>query len=81
MILKYIKALTYNWCQCGSVQDRAGAGEDWKTITVGINGVESIEEYPAQGEGDKWNYLVKFEDGRSLRIFNPNTVEYFANPS
>ena len=60
------------------MQDRDGAGEDWTRLTVGVNGVKSIEEHKAQGEGDKWNYLVEFEDGHFLRVFNPNSVEYFA---
>ncbi len=72
-----VKELIYNWFQCGSTQDRDGAGEDWTRLTVGVNGVKSIEEHKAQGEGDKWNYLVEFEDGHFLRIFNPNSVEYF----
>ena len=62
-----VKELIYNWF--------AGAGEG---LTVGVNGVKSIEEHKAQGEGDKWNYLVEFEDGHFLRVFNPNSVEYFA---
>ena len=71
-----VKTLVYNWVQEGSVHDREGAGADWKEVTIGVNGVKSIAEHKAQGEGDKWNYLVGFEDGHSLRIFNPNLVEY-----
>lgn len=70
-----VKELIYNWFQVGSVQDRDGAGEDWKKLTIGVNGVKSIEEHKTQG--DKWNYLIEFEDGHFLRVFNPNSVEYF----
>lgn len=69
-------AIIHNWHQVGSVQDRDGAGENYTTLTVGKDGVVSIQEHKAQGEGDKWNYLVEFESGRVLRIFNPNSVEY-----
>lgn len=71
-----VREIIYNWFQCGSTQDRDGAGENWTRVTVGSNGVVSIEEHKAAGEGDKWNYLIEFEDGRLLRVFNPNTVEY-----
>ena len=71
-----VRELIYNWVQVGSVHDRDGAGEDWTKLTVGRNGVKSIEEHAAAGEGDKWNYLVEFEDGHFLRVFNPNLVEY-----
>ena len=74
-----VKEIIYNWFQCGSTQDRDGAGEDWTRITVGIGGVIEIIEHKAQGEGDKWNYLVEYKDGHFFRIFNINTVEYFKN--
>ena len=74
-----VRELIYNWVQVGSVQDRDGAGEDWTRLTVGVGGVKSIEEHAAAGEGDKWNYLIEFEDGHFLRVFNPNSVEYYAS--
>ncbi|HEY5588566.1 MAG TPA: hypothetical protein VIK86_06390 [Candidatus Paceibacterota bacterium] len=70
-----IKQIVYNWFQCGSIQDKDGAGEDWSRITVGDEVIEIIE-HMAQGEGDKTYYLIKYKDGRALAIFNPNTVEY-----
>ena len=73
--MKVIEVI-YNWHQAGSVQDRAGAGDDYERATVGENGILSIEEHMAMGDGDKWNYLIKFEDRHSLRVFNPNLVEY-----
>lgn len=71
-----VKSLIYNWHQVGSVQDRDGAGEDWIKITVGEFGIMEIVENKPMGEGDKWNYLIKFEDGTQTRIFNPNRVDY-----
>lgn len=72
-----VKEVIYNWFQCGSVQDRDGAGENWSRVTVGVNGVVDIVEYLPQGEGDRISYVVTYNDGRVIRLFNPNTVEYF----
>lgn len=72
-----VKEIIYNWFQCGSVQDRDGAGENWSRVTVGVNGVVDIVEYLPQGEGDRISYVVTYNDGRVIRLFNPNTVEYF----
>lgn len=72
-----VKEVFYNWYQCGSTQDRDGAGESWSRITVGVESVVEIIEHLPQGEGDKINYLVKYEDGSAFRIFNPNSVIYF----
>lgn len=33
-----------------------------------------IEEHFAQGEGDKWFYIIHYEDKTSVKIFNPNKV-------
>ena len=33
-----------------------------------------IYEHKAEGEGDKWYYDVKFDDGSINRIFNPNEI-------
>lgn len=33
-----------------------------------------IYEHKAAGEGDKWYYDVKFDDGSINRIFNPNEI-------
>jgi len=71
-----VKEIVYNWFQCGSTQDRDGAGENWSRITVGVAGVKEIIEHLPQGEGDKFNYLVNYENGSAFRIFNPNSVEY-----
>ena len=76
-----VKEVIYNWFQCGSVNDRDGAGENWSRITVGIGGVVKIIEHRAQGEGDKWYYDVMYEDGHYFRIFNPNSVEFFKDDS
>jgi hypothetical protein len=43
---------------------------------VGRNQVLSIVEHCAKGEGDKWYYDVNFDDGKTLRIFNPDSIIY-----
>ena len=64
-----ITKLEYNWW--GHSQ-----GEDYYTHEVGKKNVTDIVEHCAQGEGDKWSYLVTFEDGHVERIFNPNKIYY-----
>lgn len=65
-----VKRLFYNW---HPYKDDEHAGEDFKELLVGRNGVVSISEEEFSG---RLTYLAKFKDGRFLRIFNPNTVEY-----
>ncbi len=31
--------------------------------------VESILEHKPQGDGDRWNWLVRFKDGHAIRVF------------
>lgn len=38
--------------------------------------VEKITEYQAAGEGDKWYYDIHYNNGRMLRIFNPDRVMF-----
>ena len=48
-----------------------------KELRVGqTRGVLSITEKPAYGEGDKWFYDIVFDDGHTLRIFNPDTIRF-----
>jgi len=62
-----IKKLTYNFSPTAA---------DCLTVEVGVDGVKSITENRARGDGDKWFYDVDYEDERiSLRIFHPCTVE------
>ena len=44
------------------------------SYSVGYSGVTEIEEHAAQGDGDKWYYLVKFEDGKETMIFRFDQV-------
>ena len=50
-----------------------------ETFTVGHKGCIEIEEHAAKGEGDKWYYDCHFDVGKTIRIFNPNMVEYSTN--
>ena len=74
--MKKVKLLDFNWRQIGSVQDRDGAGEDYTRVLVGEKGVVSIEENEPHNGMQLWNYVVNYEDGKQMRIFNPNYVEY-----
>lgn len=67
---KKISKIEFNWFFIET------NGEEYTRCEVGKNGVVSIEEHKAQYEGDKWYYDVTFEDGRVIRIFNPNIVEF-----
>ena len=49
-------------------------GED-EFYTVGLRGVKSITEHPAQGEGDKWFYDVEKEE-KVIRVFNFKEVVF-----
>ena len=44
--------------------------------TIGIDGCVSIAEHAAQGEGDKWYYDIVFVDGKTIRAFNVEQVEF-----
>ena len=66
---KKIVTLKYNWFQTGE-------GEDYHLYTLGEDGIKLIEEHKIMVEGDKWFYIVHFEDGSSIKVFNPNQV-YF----
>jgi len=74
-----VKSVTVNWHQVGSVTDRDGVGENYDLYEVGRNGVtEIIENAPTNGM-ELWNFVIRYEDGKTFRVFNPNEVEYFAN--
>lgn len=71
-----VKELIYNWYAGVFVQDNDGVYPGYEKVSVGKNGVVEIEEFPARGEGDLWSYTIKYDDGRTIRVFNPNKVEY-----
>lgn len=60
-----INKITYNWFNGYCLQHE-----------IGVDGVMSIREHQAMGEGDRWFYDVEFEDGRIERIFNMDSVIY-----
>ena len=43
-------------------------------FTLGYDGVKSIWEHSAQGEGDRWFYVIEFEFNTVRYVFNPVTV-------
>jgi hypothetical protein len=40
-------------------------------------GAQEIIEHEARGEGDKWYYDIFLKDGRKIRLFKVDSVEYF----
>lgn len=40
--------------------------------------IKAIHEHRPRGQGDKWYYMIEFEDGTSQRVFEPNTVFFKA---
>ena len=64
-MVQIIERIHYNWREKG-----------YSFREVGKEGVLSIIEHPAIGEGDRWFYDVHFESGAMERIFNPNHVFY-----
>ena len=63
-----IKSIVFNW----------SPGAVAPTRTVGVEGVTEIKGFSPRVDGDRWNYVVKYEDGSAERIFNPNLISYFA---
>lgn len=71
-----VKRLQFNWHHAGSANSNDGCGEDYWFFEVDKNEVMRIEEIePTATTG--WIYLIHKKDGSALRVFNPNTVEYF----
>ena len=69
---KSVKKLITNYRIEGDIE--SGVGEDFDPYEVGQRGVVSIEEnQPANGV-QLWNFLIKYEDGSEIRVFNPNKV-------
>lgn len=66
-----IERLNYNW---RVVSDGCQTIDVSESHVVGQNGVNEIIEHPAAGEGDKWFYYVRFDDGHVEMVFNPNLV-------
>jgi hypothetical protein len=74
-----VKSVTVNWHQSGSIGEGYTAGCNYDWFEVGRNGVtEIIENAPTNGM-ELWNFVIRYEDGKTFRVFNPNEVEYFAN--
>ena len=61
--------LTANWFYTND-------GEEYVSYVVGEMGVTKIIEHYPRGEGDRWFYDVRFDNGRTMRIFNPNSVSF-----
>jgi len=51
-------------------------GEDYKQYTVGKCEVVAINQHRPEGEGDRWSYDIIYENGKVVKVFNPNTVTF-----
>jgi len=69
-----MKKITKIWYNFAQYKDSHEEGETYEVHAVGINGVTEIEEHPCYGDGDKYFYYVRFENGNEEKIFNPNRV-------
>ena len=70
-----VKSINFNWHQV--VDGPHDSGETYNRLEVGIDGVTAITENEPHNELQQWNYIVDFQDGSTVRIFNPNYVEYY----
>lgn len=49
-------------------------GDGSYTYEIGKDNVKQIIEHVPRGEGDRWFYMIVFEDGKEIYVFNPNMV-------
>lgn len=47
-----------------------------KTAKASFAAIKKIEEHAAKGEGDRWFYDCHFDNGKMVRVFNPNRVDF-----
>lgn len=74
---KVIKLLA-NWHQC---HNGVEAGENYDTYELGkprVDGsvIVSIEENEPRNGMQLHNFVITFDTGRVIKVFNPNYVEY-----
>lgn len=62
-------------CQKLGILKVSEVGFGFKTYTLGENGVRFIDEHYDE-KMVNFNYLIVYENGNRLRVFNPNYVEY-----
>ena len=70
--MREVIRLDFNWFQ--RIESSEMAGEDYSQYFLGKDGVTSITE--DRNEAGNFSYLVVFEQGNQIRIFNPNLVVY-----
>jgi len=52
---------------------------NYHIYTVGTENIKIIHEHYAGGEGDKWFWMIEYEDGRLTDVFNPIEVLWKSN--
>lgn len=77
-----VKRLLANWRQVGSLSERDGAGEDFDDYEVGKPNfkkevITNIEEHVPTNGMELHNFVITYDNGRVIKVFNPNYVEYF----
>ena len=72
-----VKKLITNWHQNGCVVESQGAGEDYDFYEVGRSKVVEILENEPKNGMQLHNFIIKYSDGKVVKAFNPNHVEYF----
>jgi len=77
---RVVRSIIYGW---HILADETGSEECFSTYKVGEKYYEKPNEYHIVTEivelENPLSYLVKFDDGTSTRIFNPNQVFYESN--
>lgn len=76
--MKKVKVLLANWHQ---YQDGTEAGEVYDTYEVGkprTDGsvIVNIEENEPRNGMQLHNFVITFDTGKVIKVFNPNYVEY-----
>jgi len=65
-----IEKVIFNWFYTQE------GGENYSIYQKGKDGVVDIKEHVPEGEGDRWFYIVEFDNGIVRKIFNINEVVY-----
>jgi len=71
---KLITKITYNWHQYGNTEVKID--EHYYEIEVGKDGVIEITEFEPDNVLLRHCCVVNYDDGRTLKLFNINTIEY-----
>lgn len=57
--------------------DLAGVRATGDVYKVGSHGITKITEYLPSYGMELHSYVIEYDDGGIIRVFNPNYIEYF----